>query len=73
MSAAETDTYKCYAVNEYGKAVCTATLNVTEGKSCSLNAVLNMTVNICFDRACHGVLKSVSSHLSTSSMYVFNY
>uniref|UniRef100_A0A8C4NP51 Uncharacterized protein n=1 Tax=Dicentrarchus labrax TaxID=13489 RepID=A0A8C4NP51_DICLA len=31
------DTYKCYAVNEYGKAVCTTTLNVTEGKSSSTN------------------------------------
>ncbi|XP_027144339.1 immunoglobulin-like and fibronectin type III domain-containing protein 1 [Larimichthys crocea] len=29
VSAAETDTYKCTAVNEYGKAVCTATLTVT--------------------------------------------
>uniref|UniRef100_A0A3Q3NNZ4 Immunoglobulin like and fibronectin type III domain containing 1, tandem duplicate 2 n=1 Tax=Mastacembelus armatus TaxID=205130 RepID=A0A3Q3NNZ4_9TELE len=33
MSAAETDVYKCYVVNEYGKAVGTTTLNVTEGKS----------------------------------------
>ncbi|XP_038577763.1 immunoglobulin-like and fibronectin type III domain-containing protein 1 [Micropterus salmoides] len=30
VSAAETDTYKCCAVNEYGKAVCTAILTVTE-------------------------------------------
>uniref|UniRef100_A0A4W6DDZ4 Immunoglobulin like and fibronectin type III domain containing 1, tandem duplicate 3 n=1 Tax=Lates calcarifer TaxID=8187 RepID=A0A4W6DDZ4_LATCA len=37
MSAAETDTFKCYAVNEFGKAVCTATLSVTEGKSSSTN------------------------------------
>ncbi|XP_044207407.1 immunoglobulin-like and fibronectin type III domain-containing protein 1 [Thunnus albacares] len=30
VSALEADTYKCYAVNEYGKAVCTATLSLTE-------------------------------------------
>ncbi|XP_071750737.2 immunoglobulin-like and fibronectin type III domain-containing protein 1 [Centroberyx gerrardi] len=30
VSGAEADTYKCYASNEYGKAVCTATLNVIE-------------------------------------------
>ncbi|KAM9342428.1 immunoglobulin-like and fibronectin type III domain-containing protein 1 [Pholidichthys leucotaenia] len=29
VSAAEADTYKCCAMNEYGKAVCTTTLNVT--------------------------------------------
>uniref|UniRef100_A0A3Q2EJK7 Immunoglobulin like and fibronectin type III domain containing 1, tandem duplicate 2 n=1 Tax=Cyprinodon variegatus TaxID=28743 RepID=A0A3Q2EJK7_CYPVA len=28
ISAVEADTYKCYAVNECGKAVCTTTLNV---------------------------------------------
>ncbi|XP_015228941.1 PREDICTED: immunoglobulin-like and fibronectin type III domain-containing protein 1 isoform X1 [Cyprinodon variegatus] len=28
VSAVEADTYKCYAVNECGKAVCTTTLNV---------------------------------------------
>lgn len=32
MSAADTDTYRCCAVNEYGKAVCTATLTVTDGE-----------------------------------------
>uniref|UniRef100_A0A3P9DK09 Immunoglobulin-like and fibronectin type III domain-containing protein 1 n=1 Tax=Maylandia zebra TaxID=106582 RepID=A0A3P9DK09_9CICH len=37
MSVAETDTYKCFAANEYGKAVCTTTLTVTEGKSSSTN------------------------------------
>ncbi|XP_076132939.1 immunoglobulin-like and fibronectin type III domain-containing protein 1 [Alosa pseudoharengus] len=30
VTGAEADTYKCYAHNEYGKAVCTATLNVIE-------------------------------------------
>ncbi|KAM8863493.1 immunoglobulin-like and fibronectin type III domain-containing protein 1 isoform 3-T3 [Spinachia spinachia] len=30
VSGAETDTYKCYAANEYGKAVCKATLTVIE-------------------------------------------
>lgn len=45
MSGEETDTYKCYAANEYGKAVCTMTLNVIEGKS-SRNTALNMIVNI---------------------------
>uniref|UniRef100_A0A667YYL9 Ig-like domain-containing protein n=1 Tax=Myripristis murdjan TaxID=586833 RepID=A0A667YYL9_9TELE len=33
VSGADADTYKCFATNEYGKAVCTATLNVIEGKS----------------------------------------
>ncbi|XP_040908463.1 immunoglobulin-like and fibronectin type III domain-containing protein 1 [Toxotes jaculatrix] len=33
VSEAETDTYKCYAVNEYGKAVCTATLSVTDAST----------------------------------------
>uniref|UniRef100_I3KJU9 Immunoglobulin like and fibronectin type III domain containing 1, tandem duplicate 2 n=1 Tax=Oreochromis niloticus TaxID=8128 RepID=I3KJU9_ORENI len=33
VSVAETDTYKCFAANEYGKAVCTTTLTVTEGKT----------------------------------------
>uniref|UniRef100_A0A667YYL5 Immunoglobulin like and fibronectin type III domain containing 1, tandem duplicate 3 n=1 Tax=Myripristis murdjan TaxID=586833 RepID=A0A667YYL5_9TELE len=30
VSGADADTYKCFATNEYGKAVCTATLNVIE-------------------------------------------
>uniref|UniRef100_G3NGC4 Immunoglobulin like and fibronectin type III domain containing 1, tandem duplicate 1 n=1 Tax=Gasterosteus aculeatus aculeatus TaxID=481459 RepID=G3NGC4_GASAC len=33
VSGAETDTYKCYAANEYGKAVCKTTLTVIEGES----------------------------------------
>ncbi|KAM4738379.1 immunoglobulin-like and fibronectin type III domain-containing protein 1 isoform 2-T2 [Anableps anableps] len=33
VSAAESDTYKCYAVNEFGKAVCTTTLNVIDGST----------------------------------------
>jgi hypothetical protein len=40
VSPAEADTYKCFAVNEYGRAICTATLNVIEGKgyiTCSLD------------------------------------
>uniref|UniRef100_A0A8D0AJ90 Ig-like domain-containing protein n=1 Tax=Sander lucioperca TaxID=283035 RepID=A0A8D0AJ90_SANLU len=37
VTGAETDTYKCYAANEYGKAVCTTTLNVIEGKSSKQN------------------------------------
>uniref|UniRef100_A0A669D941 Ig-like domain-containing protein n=1 Tax=Oreochromis niloticus TaxID=8128 RepID=A0A669D941_ORENI len=37
VSVAETDTYKCFAANEYGKAVCTTTLTVTEGKTSSTN------------------------------------
>uniref|UniRef100_A0A3P9L1D9 Immunoglobulin like and fibronectin type III domain containing 1, tandem duplicate 3 n=1 Tax=Oryzias latipes TaxID=8090 RepID=A0A3P9L1D9_ORYLA len=32
MTATESDTYKCSAVNEYGKAVCTTTLSVIDGK-----------------------------------------
>uniref|UniRef100_A0A3Q3EVE8 Immunoglobulin like and fibronectin type III domain containing 1, tandem duplicate 3 n=1 Tax=Labrus bergylta TaxID=56723 RepID=A0A3Q3EVE8_9LABR len=39
VTTEEADTYKCLAVNEFGKAVCTTTLNLTEGKSCSNNAV----------------------------------
>ncbi|KAJ8383827.1 hypothetical protein AAFF_G00213970 [Aldrovandia affinis] len=30
VSGEEADTYKCFAVNEFGKAICTATLNVIE-------------------------------------------
>ncbi|XP_026775619.3 immunoglobulin-like and fibronectin type III domain-containing protein 1.1 isoform X3 [Pangasianodon hypophthalmus] len=30
VSGEQADTYKCYAVNEYGKAVCTVVLNVIE-------------------------------------------
>nr|XP_019951512.1 PREDICTED: immunoglobulin-like and fibronectin type III domain-containing protein 1 [Paralichthys olivaceus] len=33
VSAADTDTYKCCAVNEYGKAVCTATLSVADAST----------------------------------------
>lgn len=33
VSADEADTYKCFAKNEYGKAVVTAALNVIEGQS----------------------------------------
>ncbi|XP_076734233.1 immunoglobulin-like and fibronectin type III domain-containing protein 1 isoform X1 [Maylandia zebra] len=33
VSVAETDTYKCFAANEYGKAVCTTTLTVTEAST----------------------------------------
>lgn len=32
VSAAESDTYKCCAVNEFGKAVCTTTLTLTDGR-----------------------------------------
>lgn len=32
MSSDEADTYKCYATNEYGRAIVTATLNVIEGQ-----------------------------------------
>uniref|UniRef100_A0A096M9M6 Immunoglobulin like and fibronectin type III domain containing 1, tandem duplicate 2 n=1 Tax=Poecilia formosa TaxID=48698 RepID=A0A096M9M6_POEFO len=31
VSAEEADTYKCYAVNECGKAVCTTTLSIIDG------------------------------------------
>ncbi|XP_024860210.1 immunoglobulin-like and fibronectin type III domain-containing protein 1 isoform X2 [Kryptolebias marmoratus] len=33
VTAAETDTYKCYAVNEFGKAVCSTTLGVLDGST----------------------------------------
>ncbi len=63
MSAGDTDTYKCYAVNEYGKAVSSATLTVTDGKSCLCNTFLNMTAN--FNLKCAGqeADKSVTGNL----------
>uniref|UniRef100_A0A3B3WRJ1 Immunoglobulin like and fibronectin type III domain containing 1, tandem duplicate 3 n=1 Tax=Poecilia mexicana TaxID=48701 RepID=A0A3B3WRJ1_9TELE len=33
VSAEEADTYKCYAVNECGKAVCTTTLSIVDGST----------------------------------------
>ncbi len=33
VSCDEADTYKCYASNEYGKAVCTVVLNIIEGRA----------------------------------------
>lgn len=33
MAPEDADTYKCYATNDYGRAVCTAVLNVIEGIS----------------------------------------
>uniref|UniRef100_A0A673GZX0 Immunoglobulin-like and fibronectin type III domain-containing protein 1 n=1 Tax=Sinocyclocheilus rhinocerous TaxID=307959 RepID=A0A673GZX0_9TELE len=38
VSSDEADTYKCYASNEYGKAVCTVVLNVIEGRAHILKA-----------------------------------
>lgn len=32
VTADQADTYKCFARNEYGKAVVTATLNIIEGQ-----------------------------------------
>lgn len=32
VSVDQADTYKCFAVNEYGKAIVTAALNVIEGE-----------------------------------------
>lgn len=32
VSPEDADTYKCFATNEYGRAVCTVLLNVIEGK-----------------------------------------
>uniref|UniRef100_A0A3Q1K807 Immunoglobulin like and fibronectin type III domain containing 1, tandem duplicate 3 n=1 Tax=Anabas testudineus TaxID=64144 RepID=A0A3Q1K807_ANATE len=44
--------YKCCAVNEYGKAVCTASLNVTDGKDLFvLSTFLNWILNVKTDRA----------------------
>lgn len=36
VKPAQADTYKCFATNEYGKAVCTATLKVIAGKRQSI-------------------------------------
>ncbi|KAM8754346.1 immunoglobulin-like and fibronectin type III domain-containing protein 1 isoform 2-T3 [Acanthopagrus schlegelii] len=33
VTSAESDTYKCHAVNEFGKAVCTATLTVNDAST----------------------------------------
>lgn len=32
VTSDQADTYKCFARNEYGKAVVTATLNIIEGE-----------------------------------------
>uniref|UniRef100_A0A3Q2ZAY3 Immunoglobulin like and fibronectin type III domain containing 1, tandem duplicate 2 n=1 Tax=Hippocampus comes TaxID=109280 RepID=A0A3Q2ZAY3_HIPCM len=32
VTCADADTYKCIAVNEYGKAICSVALNLTDGK-----------------------------------------
>lgn len=32
ITSDEADTYKCFATNEYGKAICSGTLNVIEGE-----------------------------------------
>lgn len=32
VSPQDADTYKCFATNKYGRAVCTVLLNVIEGK-----------------------------------------
>lgn len=36
VCADQADTYKCYARNEFGKAVVTVTLNVIEGQMLSI-------------------------------------
>uniref|UniRef100_A0A3Q3AD20 Immunoglobulin-like and fibronectin type III domain-containing protein 1 n=1 Tax=Kryptolebias marmoratus TaxID=37003 RepID=A0A3Q3AD20_KRYMA len=45
VTAAETDTYKCYAVNEFGKAVCSTTLGVLDGKIYYLNLLFSGSTN----------------------------
>ncbi|KAL2104216.1 hypothetical protein ACEWY4_001084 [Coilia grayii] len=49
VSSEDADTYKCYAHNEYGKAVCTAILNVIEGES--LLTSTDYLILSCFCRA----------------------
>lgn len=44
MSSDEADTYKCYARNEFGKAVCTVMLNIIEGKI--YFKILNNTLSV---------------------------
>uniref|UniRef100_A0A3B3D4G2 Immunoglobulin like and fibronectin type III domain containing 1, tandem duplicate 2 n=1 Tax=Oryzias melastigma TaxID=30732 RepID=A0A3B3D4G2_ORYME len=39
VTSAESDTYKCSAVNEYGKAVCTTTLSVIDGEQLFLHVL----------------------------------
>lgn len=43
VSAEEADTYKCFAKNEYGRAVVTASLNVIEGQSLNFTALYLLT------------------------------
>uniref|UniRef100_A0A3B5M1C2 Ig-like domain-containing protein n=1 Tax=Xiphophorus couchianus TaxID=32473 RepID=A0A3B5M1C2_9TELE len=42
VSVEDADTYKCYAVNECGKAVCTTTLSIIDGKT---DFRVNVTLN----------------------------
>lgn len=46
VSSEEADTYKCFAKNEYGKAIVTAALNVIEGESqnCAQSSFLTLDV-----------------------------
>lgn len=44
MSSADEDTYKCFAANKYGKAVCTATLTVTGGEELTQNNSFNLNI-----------------------------
>uniref|UniRef100_A0A665T0T6 Immunoglobulin like and fibronectin type III domain containing 1, tandem duplicate 3 n=1 Tax=Echeneis naucrates TaxID=173247 RepID=A0A665T0T6_ECHNA len=49
VSVDQADTYKCYAENEYGKAVVTATLNVIEGESHELPEDFKKTLKTAVD------------------------
>lgn len=48
VSADQADTYKCFARNEYGKAVVTAVLNIIEGQWLSF-IVLYITSKLIID------------------------
>ncbi|XP_042563459.1 immunoglobulin-like and fibronectin type III domain-containing protein 1 [Clupea harengus] len=61
VSGDDADTYKCYAHNEHGKAVCTATLNVIEVGFKKKKAVLEesdvgMTSSVLFNQSNLGQL-----------------
>lgn len=50
VSPDQADTYKCFATNEFGKAMVTVILNVIEGmeiKTFPFSRLQSMTPNIC--------------------------
>ena len=46
VSPDQADTYKCFAVNEHGRAVVTVVLNVIEGKQISVTGTVLMATRL---------------------------